>query len=118
MSCDICDARATMRSMRAKRGMNVHDTSKALQISPRLLEEIEAGGFTHPKIAERIQKMFGLTDYETGQLVSPHHVGDVIKHQESIRSDNFYGGRMKIYTDQESEFFNYKDYRFGRSQKA
>lgn len=118
MSCDICDARVTMRSLRTKRGMNVHDTAKALQISPRLLEEIEAGGFTHPKIAEHIQKMFGLTEYEAKQLISPNHVGDAIKHQESIRSDRFYGGGMKIYTDQESEFFGYKDYRFGRSQKA
>lgn len=118
MSCDICDARATMQSMRAKRGMNAHDAAKALQISPRLLEEIEAGGFTHPKIAQRIQKMFGLTDFETAQLVSPNHVDDVIKHQVSIRNDRFYGGGMKIYNDQEAEYFNYKDYRFGRSQKA
>jgi DNA-binding XRE family transcriptional regulator len=107
-----------MQSMRAKRGMNVHDTAKALQISPRLLEEIEAGGFTHPKIALRIQEMFGLTDFETTQLVSPHHVDDVIKHQVSIRNDRFYGGGMKIYNDQETEYFNYKDHRFGRSQKA
>jgi hypothetical protein len=105
--------------MRFKRGMNVHDAAKALQISPRLLEEIEAGGFTHPKIAGRIQKMFGLTDYETGQLVSPHHVGDVIKHQESIRNDNFYTGKnIRVYSDKEMEYFSYKDHRFGRSQKA
>ena len=117
MSCDICDARATMRSLRSKRGMNVHDAAKALQISPKLLEEIEAGGFTHPKIAERIQKMFGLTDYETQQLVSPHHVDDVIKHQIGLRNDKFYGPGGKRYTDREMEYFSYKDQKFGRSNK-
>ena len=115
MSNDICDARATMQSMRAKRGMNVHDAAKALQISPRLLEEIEAGGFTHPKIAERIQKMFGLTDYETQQLVSPHHVDNAIKHQDSLRIDDL---TRKRYTQREMEYFSYKDRKFGRRQKA
>lgn len=115
MSCDICDARATMQSLRAKRGMTVHDAAKALQISPRLLEEIEAGGFTHPKIAERIQKMFGLTDYEAQQLISPHHIDDIIKHQINVRSDDF---SRKRYTQRETEYFSYKDRKFGRRQKA
>lgn len=115
MSCDICDARATMQSLRVKRGMMVHDAAKALQISPRLLEEIEAGGFTHPKIAERIQKMFGLTDYEAQQLVSPNHVDDAIKHQASLRNDDF---ARKRYTERETEYFSYRDSKFGRRQKA
>lgn len=113
MSCDICDARATMRSLRTKRGMNVHDTAKALQISPRLLEEIEAGGFTHPKIALRIQKMFGLTEFEVKQLVSPNHVDDVLKHQVSLRSDDF---TKKRYTERESEYFSYKDQKYGKNR--
>ena len=115
MSCDICDVRAMIQSLRTKRGMTVHDAAKELQISPRLLEEIEAGGFTHPKIALRIQKMFGLTDYETQQLVSPNHVDDVIKHQASLRNDDF---TRKRYTERETEYFSYKDRKFGRRQKA
>ena len=115
MSNDICDARVVIRSRRMERVMTVEGTAKALQISPRLLEEIEAGGYTHPKIAERIQKMFGLTDYETQQLVSPHHVDDIIKHQINIRSDDF---SRKRYTQREMEYFSYKDKKFGRSQKA
>ena len=115
MSNNICDARATLRLMMYERSMTVDGAAKSLQISPRLLEEIEAGGFTHPKIAKRIQEMFGLTDYETQQLVSPHHVDDIIKHQISIRSDDF---SRKRYSDREMEYISYKDQKFGRSQKA
>lgn len=102
MSCDICDARATIQSLRVKRGMTVHDAAKALQISPRLLEEIEAGGFTHPKIAERIQKMFGLTDYETQQLISPKH--------EPIKRPKWNEGRQVSHKadDASNEYWNYK----------
>lgn len=118
MSCDICDARAIIRAGRLERGMTVDGAAKALQISPRLLEEIEAGGFTHPKIALRIQEMFGLTEFETKQLVSPNHVDDVIKHMASLKSERFYGGNVKIYSDREAEYASYKDRKFGRSQKA
>lgn len=111
---DICNARATIRARRFERGMTVDGAAKALQISARLLEEIEAGGFTHPKIAIRMRDMFGLTDFEVQQLVSPHHVNDVLKHQISLRSDDF---TKKKYTDSEQEYFSYKDQRFGKRRQ-
>lgn len=115
---DICDARATIRARRFELGMTVDGAAKALQISARLLEEIEAGGFTHPKIALRIQKMFGLTNYEMNQLVSPNHVNDALNHQNNLRSERFYGGSIKIYSNRDTEYVDYKDRKFGRSQKA
>ena len=113
MSCDICDARATLRLRLYERSMTVDGAAKSLQISPRLLEEILAGGYTHPKIALRIQKMFGLTEYEVKQLVSPNHVDDVLKHQVSLRSDDF---TKKRYTERESEYFSYKDQKYGKNR--
>ena len=110
---DIRDARAVIRGRRFERGMTIDDTAKVLQISPRLLEEIEAGGFTHPKIALRIKSMFGLTDFEVLQLVSPHHVDDVLKHQINLRSDDF---TKKRYTERESEYFSYKDQKYGKNR--
>lgn len=113
LSCDICDARTTMRARRVERGMTVDGAAKALQISQRLYDEIEAGGFTHPKIALRIQEMFGLTDFEVQQLVSPNHVDDVLKHQINLRSDDF---TKKRYTERETEYFSYKDQKFGKNR--
>lgn len=114
---DICDARATLRLRMYERSMTVDEAAKTLQISPRLLEEILAGGYTHPKIALHIQKMLGLTDYEVMQLVSPHHVNDVLKHQISLRNDKFNGGNIKKYTERETEYFSYKDQRFGKRRQ-
>ena len=111
MSCDICDARATLRLRLYERGMTIDEAAKSLQISPRLLEEIMAGGYTHPKIALRIQKMFGLTEYEVKQLVSPNHVDDILKHQNNLRNSYL---TAKKYTDRESEYFSYKDQKFGK----
>lgn len=110
---DICDARATLRLRLYERSMTVYGAAKSLQISSRLLEEILAGGYTHPKIALRIQKMFGLTEYEVKQLVSPNHVDDVLKHQVSLRSDDF---TKKRYTERESEYFSYKDQKYGKNK--
>lgn len=115
---EIRDARAMMRGYMSERGMVVDDAARSLQISVRLLEEILAGGYTHPKIAQRIQKTFGLTDYEVRQLVSPNHVDDVIGHQVGLRNDKFYGGSIKIYSERDAEYASYKDKKFGRSQKA
>ena len=112
---DICDARAVIRVRRFERRMTVDGTAKTLQISPRLLEEIESGGFTHPKIAKRIQEMFGLTDYEANQLISPNHVDNILEHQNNLRSDDFTKNR---YTEREKVYHDYKDYRFARRQKA
>lgn len=110
---DICDARATLRLRLYERSMTVDGAAKSLQISPRLLEEILAGGYTHPKIAIRMQNMFGLTDYEVGQLVSPNHVDDVLKHQIGLRSDDF---TKKRYTERETEYFSYKDQKYGKNR--
>jgi len=110
---DICDARATLRLRLYERSMTVDGAAKALQISPRLLEEILAGGYTHPKIALRIQKMFCLTEYEVKQLVSPNHVDDVLKHQTGLRSDDF---TKKRYTERETEYFSYKDHKYGKNR--
>lgn len=98
------DARSTIIKWRTDRQIATDVLAKHLSISARLLDEIEAGGFTHPKIALRIQKMIGLTDGETQQLVSPNHVDDVIRHQIDLRSDNF---QKKRFTDQEIEYNNY-----------
>ena len=111
---DICDARATIRVRRFERGMSVDGAAKALQISPRLLEEIEAGGYTHPKIALRIQEMFGLTEFEVQQIVSPNHVDDVLKHQVNLRNADF---TVKKYTERESEYFSYKDQKYGKRRQ-
>ncbi len=112
------DARTHIIKWRSEKHLTTDDAAKQLDISVRLLEEIEAGGFTHPKIAMRIQNMIGLTEQEVKQLVSPNHVNDVLQHQVSIRNDRFNAGMPRIYTNQEAEYYDYIDQKFGRRQKA
>jgi hypothetical protein len=111
------DARSTIIKWRTDRQIATDVLAKHLSISARLLDEIEAGGFTHPKIALRIQKTVGLTDSETQQLVSPNHVDDVIRHQINLRNDSFQSGGKRRFTDQEIEYNNYIFNRCLKSKK-
>lgn len=107
---DICNARAVIRARRFERGMTVDGTAKALQISPRLLEEIEAGGFTHPKIAKRIQEMFGLTDFETQQLISPNH--DKTQSESTYSWHGEHSHCLPKADDSNNEYWNYKSQKY------
>ena len=110
MSNDICDARATLRLRMYERSMTVDGAAKALQISPRLLEEIMDGGYTHPKIALRIQKMFGLTEYEVKQLVSPNR-----NDAQNGESDSWHGMHRHCLPkadEANNEYWNYKSHKY------
>lgn len=67
------EARAKMQERIDSKSAKLRAVALELQISERLLESILNGGYTHPGIAKRLQREFGLTDEEASQLVSPTH---------------------------------------------
>ena len=109
------DVRAYIRAWVVCNHTTFGELAKKLDISERLLDEIVSGGYTHPEIARRVQSFFRLTDNQISQIISPNHVGDVIKHQRNLRMDDF---TKKKYTEKEREYYNYKDQRFGRRKST
>lgn len=109
------DAREYITKWRTARKLTTDEVAKSLSISARLLEEVEGGGFTHPKIAVRMKEFFGLTDDETSQLVSPNHVDDVLKHLHNLRKEMAYYGTQKTKSRSDRE---YRDYMVKRAKKV
>ena len=66
-------AREKMVAWRTERRLDLEPVAKALDISPGLLDMIETGDVTHPKVAKRIQELMKLTDAETEELVPEIH---------------------------------------------
>ena len=109
------DAREYIIKWRTEKKLSTDEVAKSLSISARLLEDVEGGGFTHPKIVVRMKEFFGLTDDEASQLVSPNHVDDVLKHQISLRNDNFYNISRKTLSKSDRE---YRDYMVKKCKKV
>ena len=102
------DARQILSGYDLQNLASMCDTGKAV------LEDVIAGGFTHPNIAKKIQNGVNLTDEEAAQLVSPVRV--------AIEKDEFSKGwgRMsfgKRRPDAQScEYYNYKRHKYDRRQ--
>ena len=47
--------------------------AKKLHISPLLVSMVEDGHVTHPNIARRMQKLYGLTEEESYELMPPNY---------------------------------------------
>lgn len=77
---DICEdpeeVRERMKKYRQVNGISVKDMAKCIGISKELVSMVEAGEVTHPKIAKKIQKAYGLTDEETEFLIPRIHRKD------------------------------------------
>jgi hypothetical protein len=66
MSDSTIPVRERIKRQRMDWGFDVKECAKILRISNSLYSIIEGGGVTHPKIAKRFKKLFGLSrsDYE------------------------------------------------------
>ena len=65
--------REKMVDYRKKRGMTIKQMHRKCGVSEHLLENIEEGYVTHPKIAEIIGKAYELTEKEIEDLVPENH---------------------------------------------
>jgi len=62
-----------MKEYRTSHGYSVKRLSERCEISTTLLKMIENGMVTHPNIAKRVAKVYGLTDEETYELMPEIH---------------------------------------------
>lgn len=67
------DPREKMFKWRQDRHITLRMLSDKSGIGEELLSMVEAGHVTHPKIAKKIQKLYGLTDEETYELMPTIH---------------------------------------------
>lgn len=67
------EVREAMKNYRQWKRFSLEDMADICGISETLLQIIEDGGVTHPKIAERIKKAYKLTDIQAEQLVPEIH---------------------------------------------
>lgn len=65
--------REKMIKWRNEMGVTIKSLSRRSGISETLLGMVEGGQVTHPVIAKRIQKLYGLTDKEAEELVPKIH---------------------------------------------
>jgi transcriptional regulator with XRE-family HTH domain len=63
------DVREKMRKVREELGWTVREMAYICGISENLLDLIESGEVTHPKIADRLKMVYDLTDEETEELL-------------------------------------------------
>lgn len=70
---DPKDVREKMISWRESNDISLPKMSSKTGISQQLLRMVEGGHVTHPLIAKKIQKAYGLTDEETKYLVPKIH---------------------------------------------
>lgn len=93
---------------------DISQLSRESNVGIRLLEEIISGGFTHPNIAERLQKVAGLTESEKNQLISSERVS--INHHRSPKDwNNACFKVQRVRTDlnrKEAEYFQYKSQKY------
>ena len=113
---DIRDARTFMVQWRKANGKSVQELARLLEIGQNLLERIETGGYTHPKIAERIGKLYGLSEEEVKQLVNPNSVQPLVK--DGKRPWNVFGWAKNRDDQKYHEYNMYKDQRYRRCDKA
>jgi len=66
-------AREKMIAWREEHQTTFTAIAKKVKISEALLDLVENGHVTHPKIARRIQKFFKLTDEEYEELIPENH---------------------------------------------
>lgn len=66
-------AREKMLEYRVNTGVSVRRIARRLGISVGLLDMVENGDVTHPNIALRMQKLYGLTDEETEELMPENY---------------------------------------------
>lgn len=72
-------AQEKVKRWRVDHGLTIAQMARQLRISETLLYIVEDGGVTHPRVAERFQKLCGLTDLEAEGLIPVHlrpHGGD------------------------------------------
>ena len=62
-----------MISWREKEGLTLKELSLRSGISSTLLSMIERGGVTHPDIARRVAKVYGLTEEQAYELMPKIH---------------------------------------------
>lgn len=70
---DPSDVRERMRKWREANDLSYHEIAEKIGIGEQLLRMVEEGEVTHPKICKKIQKVYGLTDEETKQLMPAIH---------------------------------------------
>lgn len=62
-------AAEVIRDYRIRHNLTIHQLAVKCDIGPALMSYLEAGAVTHPKIVERLQKIFDLTDEQTEGLL-------------------------------------------------
>lgn len=99
-----------MRDVRSLlKEMDQEKLAHDLDVSSRLIEIVENGGYTTPKIVNRIQDLLNLTDEEAKQLISPNR-----SEKEQIEK----GWRLRVpYGKMKPdiktrEYYGYKRYKF------
>ena len=73
------EVRKIMIQNRFQKGLSIKKISQKTGISQTLLAMVEGGEVTHPKIAKKMQRIYGLTDLETEMLMPKNyreHGGD------------------------------------------
>ena len=107
------DVRERMHSWRVENDKTLESLSVETGVSSTLLAMIENGGVTHPEIAKRIAKAYGLTKEETLELIpkergkphelitkiiiSPRQIDEgyiyIAEHQKKMRREHQRRGR-------------------------
>lgn len=100
------DRRDWLIEIRRKLGISREGMAKACKCSPYLIEIIEDGGaITHPHIAARIARRYGLPVERYNELVHPDHAARVVpKWREPPSAQEFTWSAYASTIEKEVEF--------------